>query len=503
MSAEDAASPAGQGALPGSVGPEAGPGPVGPEAEQPGAGRQGVASPAATKRATETARKIQLRGAPVPAAPAKLLTQQDFRRCLVYIGGFLVLAVMLGPSGTANAPFSGFSGSLFHLRALYFAAVGFGLWLAATLRDRFRAEIHLASDRLFALPRRVLPDRRARYGLNVAILAVAIVIPMHISVFWQGVLVEQVGVFVLLTLGLNVVVGFAGLLDLGYVGFYAIGAYAAAYWTGSLPVHPPIVLNLFWAIPLAILAAMAAGVVLGFPTLRLRGDYLAIVTLGFGEIIEIVLNNLASVTAGAQGVTIPRFSFNLFGIHYRWGVADLPYYYLLLAFVVMALGAFHFLEHSRVGRAWTAIREDEVAAESSGLNVLKYKVMAFAIGASTSGFAGLLTATEFGYINPGSYTVQLSIMVLVLVIFGGMGSLTGALAGAALIVWFQWFLEVHPLLGYQPADLYLYIGALLIVMMIFRPEGIIPSRRRRREIGLAEHGVGSADAMSGQGGPVA
>jgi branched-chain amino acid transport system permease protein len=149
------------------------------------------------------------------------------------------------------------------------------------------------------------------------------------------------------------------------------------------------------------------------------------------------------------------------------------------------------------------VREDEVAAEASGISVLKYKVMAFSIGASTSGFAGILTASKIGYIDPSDFTVQISILILVLVIFGGMGSLLGAMVGAAVLQWLPQFLRVHPLFGFQPQDLFIYLGALLVVMMIFRPIGIIPSRRRRREIGLAEHGIGTADAMSAPGGPVA
>lgn len=431
-----------------------------------------------------------------------VISREDLKRLLLSVGGFLVLGIMLGPSGSSSAPLSGFTGSLFHVRVFYFIGEGIAFWVLSTvwLRHRDRVRAHWA--RASGTAKNFWPDWRARGGVYTAALAAAIVIPLGLTNFWQTVLVQQIGVYVLLALGLNVVVGFAGLLDLGYVGFYAVGAYAAAYWTGSLPVHPPFVTDVFWAIPLAIVAAMLAGVILGVPTLRLRGDYLAIVTLGFGEIIEIVLQNLVGITAGPAGVTVPRLSFHVFGVHYTWGVAPLPYYFLLLGFVVLVLMAFHFLDHSRVGRVWAAIREDEVAAEATGINTLKYKVMAFAIGASTSGFAGVLTATEFSYINPGNYTVQLSIMVLVLVIFGGMGSLLGVMTGAAAIVWFQWYLEEHPLFGYQQQDLFIYIGALLILMMIFRPEGIIPSRRRRREIGLAEQGVGTADAMSGQGGEV-
>jgi branched-chain amino acid transport system permease protein len=427
----------------------------------------------------------------------RLKANRNFRRGAGCVIGFLVLAVMLGPEGSATAPLSGVTSSLWSPRVLIFIGLGLGLALLLSAQDRYGPQMRRASDRVTSAPSRLLPDRRARYGFYVAALAFAVVVPMHISGYWQGVLVQQIGIYALLALGLNVVVGFAGLLDLGYVAFYAIGAYTAAYWSGALPVHPPIVLNMFWIIPFAILAAMLAGVILGVPTLRLRGDYLAIVTLGFGEIIEIVATNLGGFTGGAQGALgIPHFRFNVLGLHYVWGISDLPYYYLLLGFVVISMVAFSSLDNSRVGRAWSAIREDEVAAEASGINVLKYKVMAFAIGASTAGFAGLLTASQISYINPGDFTVQVSILILVLVIFGGMGSIWGALIGAAVIEWFQWFLQVHPLFGYQPQDLYMYLGALLIVMMIFRPEGMIPSRRRKREIGLAEHGVGTADALS-------
>jgi branched-chain amino acid transport system permease protein len=261
-------------------------------------------------------------------------------------------------------------------------------------------------------------------------------------------------------------------------------------------------LNPFYVIPIAIGAAMLTGVLLGTPTLRLRGDYLAVVTLGFGEILQQTATNLSNVTGGAAGTPgqIPNFSFHLFGINYQWSVVDqLPTYYLLLGFIVVALVAFRSLENSRVGRAWTAIREDEVAARSAGINPTKYKVMAFAIGASTGGFAGLFFATTVGFISPDIFSVQLSINVLVLVIFGGMGSLPGVVLGAALIQFVPQYLRIHPLFGFQPPDLYIYLGALLVLMMIYRPQGLIPSRRRAREIELAEHGVGSADAMEGSG----
>jgi branched-chain amino acid transport system permease protein len=421
----------------------------------------------------------------------------NLRRLIACLLGSLMLALMTGPDGSNSSPLSGFSGSFGNPRVFGFLAFGFVLFGLITARQRYGTKISAVNNKVLALPKRLLPDRRVRFAVYVVLLAFAIIYPMGLNSYWQEVLVDQVGTYVLLALGLNVVVGYAGLLDLGYVAFYAIGAYSAAYWTGALPIAPPIHLNPFFVIPLAIATAMLAGVLLGAPTLRLRGDYLAIVTLGFGEIIQIVANTLTGVTGGAQGVLgIPHFSVHLGALNYRWGLDSLPYYYLLLAFVVIVLVAFHSLEHSRVGRSWAAIREDEVAAEAAGINVLKYKVMAFAIGASTSGFAGMITASKISFIEPGDFTVQLSILILVLVIFGGMGSLPGAVVGAAVLQWIPQFLRIHPLLGFQPQDLYLYLGALLILMMIFRPVGLIPSRRRKAEIALSEIGVGTADAMT-------
>jgi branched-chain amino acid transport system permease protein len=338
-------------------------------------------------------------------------------------------------------------------------------------------------------------------ALTIAALLVAVQWPLHMGGGVQSILTTQVAIYVLLAMGLNVVVGFAGLLDLGYVAFWAIGAYATAYFTGALPVHPPFILNPFWVIPFSIVAAMFAGVLLGTPTLRLRGDYLAIVTLGFGEIIEIVANNLNHVTGGPAGTPgfIPQFSFHFLGVRYRWTGTVLPYYYLILGVAVVFTIAFSFLEHSRVGRSWTAIREDEVAADSLGINALKYKVMAFSIGASTSGFAGVFLASQVQSLVPNDFLVQTSILILVFVIFGGMGSIAGAVVGSAFIQWLPQYLQLHSFQDYQFQDEFIYLGAMLILLMIFRPQGIIPSRRRRREILLTEEGIGHADSP---GGPV-
>jgi branched-chain amino acid transport system permease protein len=348
--------------------------------------------------------------------------------------------------------------------------------------------------------RAVWSTKWVRYTVYGVLLVIAIFLPGQVfGEYWQEVIVTSIGIYALLAVGLNVVVGFAGLLDLGYIAFYAIGAYVTAYFTNTLPVHPPFTLNPFFVIPIAVAAAMLAGFILGAPTLRLRGDYLAIVTLGFGEIITILAVNLDSITNGARGAFgIPAFSIHLGPIHYQWGLDILPYYYLLLGIAVVILWLFHLLENSRVGRAWTAIREDEVAAQACGIPPVKYKLLAFAIGASTSGFAGALYASKNSFINPSIFTVNSSILVLVLVIFGGMGSLPGSIVGAVAVQGF--FALVLKNNWFDPADVYMYVGAVLIMMMMFRPQGIIPSRRRAREIGMAEQGIGGADATGAPAG---
>jgi branched-chain amino acid transport system permease protein len=348
----------------------------------------------------------------------------------------------------------------------------------------------------------ITKQARFAYGktaITIAALLIAIEWPLHLDAGIQSILTTQVAIYVLLAMGLNVVVGFAGLLDLGYIAFWAIGAYTTAFFTGALPVQPPFILNPFWVIPFSIGAAMLTGVLLGTPTLRLRGDYLAIVTLGFGEIIEIVANNLNGVTGGPAGTPgfIPQFSVHIFGVRYNWTGTVLPYYYLILGVAVIFMVAYSFLEQSRVGRSWTALREDEVAADSLGINTLKYKVMAFAIGASTSGFAGVFLASQVQSLVPNDFTVQLSILILVFVIFGGMGSIAGAVIGAAFIQWLPQYLQIHSFKDYQTQDEFIYLGGLLIVLMIFRPQGLIPSRRRRREIMLTEAGIGHDDSPGG------
>ncbi len=400
----------------------------------------------------------------------------------------LILALMTGPNGTNRDFYVGLKGALFHPRLLVFLGIGVVLWGLFWLNETYGKQTKdtLRIGKIRAGTSQAMSHTWVRVVVLGALLAAVIIYPTTLSNFWLTVLVNQICIYVLLAIGLNVVVGFAGLLDLGYIAFFAIGAYTTAFFTGALPVKPPTDLNPFLIFPIAVAICLVAGVVLGAPVLRLRGDYLAIVTLGFGEIIRIVAVNSDPITNGPRGaINIPHFSINLFGFHYKWGLANLPYYYMLLICILGIFFLFRRLEHSRVGRAWVAIREDEVAAAASGIWTLKYKILAFAIGASTSGFAGVIYASKVSVIAPDNFILLNSILILILVIFGGMGSQIGVIVGAVAIMWLPEILR-----GVVPAqDRYLYFGALLVVMMIFRPQGLIPEKRRARELGLAGEGV--------------
>lgn len=418
----------------------------------------------------------------------------NIKKLLKFAGVLFILselaAVVTGPPGNPTHPWAGLKGSIADPTSLlglfttsrWIVFLVYGV-LVALIGYLFKTKNDFVIKSQ-ELQRTVSSNKTFRIVFFSALGVLIVLLPTIVKdAFWQNAMVSQIAIFVLLALGLNVVTGFAGLLDLGFVAFYAVGAYATAWCTGALPL-PALFgmhLNTFYAIPVAIALAMISGVILGIPTLRLRGDYLAIVTLGFGEIITVFANNLNGVTGGAVGTAqVPHFSIHLGPIKYNWGIPPVPYYYLTIVFVGIFMIAFSLLEHSRVGRAWTAIREDEVAAESVGINPLKYKVLAFAIGAASAGFAGVMTAAQTNYVSPATFTLGLSINVLVLVIFGGMGSIIGVVFGAVVIQTVTMYLIHNPPAGYQPQDLYMYIGLLLVVMMIFRPAGMIPSRRRTR-----------------------
>ncbi|HJS78533.1 MAG TPA: ABC transporter ATP-binding protein [Burkholderiales bacterium] len=308
--------------------------------------------------------------------------------------------------------------------------------------------------------------------------------------------------YVLLALGLNIVVGFAGLLDLGYIAFYAVGAY-----TYALLASPQFNLHLpFWVI-LPIGAAVAAffGVILGAPTLKLRGDYLAIVTLGFGEIIRIFLNNLSrpvNITNGPIGIsridpfTLDGFSFGTYetflGLEFS---GPIKYYYLLLLVALGIIVVNLRLQNSRVGRAWEAIREDETAARAMGIDTRNLKLLAFAMGASFGGVAGGMFSAIQGFISPESFVLVESIMVVCMVVLGGMGNIWGVILGALLLSFVPEILRwtVTPLqeaifgrMVIEPEVIrMLLFGLALVLVMLFRPAGLLPSAVRKRE--LEEH----------------
>jgi len=318
---------------------------------------------------------------------------------------------------------------------------------------------------------------------------------------WVGSFADA-GVFVLLAIGLNVVVGLAGLLDLGYAAFFAIGAYTMAYGaSGFTGLDIP-----FW-IMLILGAAVAAlfGILLGAPTLRLRGDYLAIVTLGFGEIVPVVILNADQYTNGTNGITgISQPSwFGLFGIDGFGFTNPWPYFITVMVIIMIAFAILYRIQDSRLGRAWVAIREDELAAASMGINTVTTKLTAFAIGASTAGLAGVFYASKLGSVTPDQFDFSVSFTALAMVVLGGMGNTWGVAIGAFIIYEIQ-HLGLKQLgefmsnlgipaftIGPVTVDLgainylnyqYLLYGLALVGMMLLRPEGLFPSRRRRREL---------------------
>ena len=332
-----------------------------------------------------------------------------------------------------------------------------------------------------------------KLGITAVLIALAAIIPANLEPRWQAVLFYPVGIFILLALGLNIVVGHAGLLDLGYVAFFAVGAYTTAKLS-AVAANGGSDINVWVVLPIAILVAMIAGVLLGGPTLRLRGDYLAIVTLGFGEIVRIVAQNTETL-GEARGITGIPHPTSLPGIEF--GNKPLPYYYLTLAAIVLAVFLFTRLRNSRVGRAWAALREDEDAAEVMGVPTFKMKLWSFAVGASTGGLAGWIYASRVSFINPDNFRFELSILILAAVVLGGMGSIPGVIAGAFAIAFIPEYLRqvafeetaldwLNTITGGHASDMNEYrvflFGFALVVVMIFRPQGLLPNRRRAAEL---------------------
>lgn len=339
--------------------------------------------------------------------------------------------------------------------------------------------------------------------------------------------VMQIALFVILALGLNIVVGFAGLLDLGYVAFFAIGAYTVAFLTSpQSPVVQRGVSLPFWLAMIAsVLVATLFGVLLGAPTLRLRGDYLAIVTLAFGEIVPLAFLNLEELTKGSKGISqmakpallggyhigdpIPGLNLVVAGRPVNTGQA--AWYWLILVVGLFSIFLSTRMRDSRLGRAWMAMREDEVAASFMGINLVVTKLLAFGLGASFSGFAGSLYASIYQTIDPSQFDFSVSIIVLAMVIVGGLGNIWGVIVGGFLMGSFNFFLAPNannwlrglaeltgmPFLAFRLDDKKLLIfGLALVLMMVLRPEGLLPSARRKAELHPESEDIAAAERQT-------
>ena len=394
-----------------------------------------------------------------------LLTNRvDFRQYLAYLSFDFIRATLY-----QLAPLPGALSAL----ALFFAGGAFG-GLLRGLREvrivqKFSALLRGAWVKLMELVNRV---QHSRYRLPVqiglfALLAVAVVLfPLRWGSYWNYV-TGTVGLYVILGLGLNLIVGLSGQLVLGYIAFFAIGAYTMALLNSPIPHN--IMLGFWPALVLGVIMAALAGLLLGLPLMRLRGDYLAIVTLGFGEIIRILLKSdaLTDLTGGPRGIqniSGPR----LFGIDFN---SDIHFTYLILAAVLLAAFVYHRLERSRAGRAWLAIREDETVARATGVNTRRYKLLALALGAAFAGLAGAIYASRNQFTGPDEHSLMASINVLSLIIVGGMGNIPGTILGAFALKGLPEILREFA--NYR----LLTFGALLVVMMLSRPDGLIPTRR--------------------------
>ena len=302
-------------------------------------------------------------------------------------------------------------------------------------------------------------------GLSIVLLILLLLVHLTINNYYIDVLTIT-GIYTILALGLNIVVGLAGLLDLGYVAFYAVGAYSYGILNTDfgIPFWPALIIG-------ALLAAFT-GMLLGMITLRLGGDYLAIVTLGFLMIVHLILNNWDSITHGPNGIlgikgpSIGGFVFS----------EPIHFYYLILAISIFAIAVISRINNSWIGRTWIAMREDEIAASAMGINTTKMKILAFALGASWAGIAGVFFAGRYAFISPESFTFLETVLVLSMVVLGGMGSITGVIIGAALLTILP---EVFR--GFQDYRM-LVFGGVLVLMMVFRPQGLIGNPRRKIEM---------------------
>ncbi|MFO7765748.1 MAG: high-affinity branched-chain amino acid ABC transporter permease LivM [Pelovirga sp.] len=309
-----------------------------------------------------------------------------------------------------------------------------------------------------------LDNVQLRNRAMAVLLVLAVVFPLVFDTYQTNIMVTAL-IFVVLGLGLNIGVGLAGLLDLGYVAFFGIGAYTYAILNANFE------LGFWFALPIGGVLGCLFGVLLGFPILRLRGDYLAIVTLGFGMIFKVVMENWGTLSQGPSGIAnIDRPGF--FGIEMTLAQSTVYIYYIMIALVVLTIIVTNRLKNSRVGRAWIALREDEVACVAMGIDMARTKLSAYALGAFWAGMAGVLFAAKTTFINPAGFTFMQSAIILSIVVLGGMGSILGVILGAFILVLLPEYLRAFS--EYRM----LVFGAAMTLMMIFRPQGLISNLRQ-------------------------
>jgi len=315
---------------------------------------------------------------------------------------------------------------------------------------------------------RIIANPAQRNTMVGIFLAGAIIFPFIFDTYQTNIMITAL-MYVVLGLGLNIVVGMAGLLDLGFVAFYAVGAYSYALLNYHFGLG-------FWVVlPIGGCLAALAGLILGFPVLRLRGDYLAIVTLGFGEIIRLVLENWNEFSMGPSGISnISRPGF--FGIELSLQHSILYLYYIMILFMIFTIFVVNRLQDSRLGRAWIALREDEIACQAMGIDKRKTKLVAFSLGAFWAGFVGVIFAAKTTFINPASFTFLESAIILSIVVLGGMGSIVGVILGAFILILMPEYLRA--LSEYRM----LAFGGILVAMMVFRPQGLIKTIRRTYKV---------------------
>jgi branched-chain amino acid transport system permease protein len=384
----------------------------------------------------------------------------------------------------------------------------------------------------------IASNRRNPNAIAYTVFILAALLYPTIVQFWTGGngdylvgLAADGGIYMLMAIGLNVVVGFAGLLDLGYAAFFAIGSYTyaevASYHLGVTPINHALHIPFWLALFLGMFVAACAGALLGAPTLRLRGDYLAIVTLGFGEIVPIVFRNGEVWTGGVPGISGldvpslpgwfqgPWINQNFAWVpDFRFTTANLTAYYVLMCFLIgLSVVLVHNLYSSRLGRAWMAVREDETAAAASGVNTVTVKLLAFSIGAATSGFAGAFYGAKLSYVSSENFGFVVSVTVLAMVVLGGMGNIPGAMLGSAVLYFILFWLlpsapsQIQNLTSALGLDFlnkadpngwpgigeevsrskYVIFGLIMVGIMLLRPQGLLPSQVRKQELKHEEH----------------